>query len=328
VNTSANKLPEIKKEVFKKAREALGLSAKELSGMACLSVRQIEQIENGESSSFYGAQIKVTAAKKVAGLLKLNEADAFDFIGVAPAKKINPENISEKTKSDDTKPIKAKAPEKKIELQKPITPPEQKPASPKEKINDAAESNPKKKIIWIFGVAAVLVFSIVSLRPLFFPEAEREEVVVIQEAPASPPPEAVADAKPAIPATPESAAAPLVAAAPAVPSECPPVDSAVVNYKADAPKKAGDMVYLQSKTAQTICVLDANGKMQNKTLEPGVGASIYGKPPLKVLTSGQAQVDMYYQGVKVRLSNNTAKTIVLEQAELIQPTVSTDSQLR
>jgi hypothetical protein len=68
--------------------------------------------------------------------------------------------------------------------------------------------------------------------------------------------------------------------------------------------------------------------MQNKTLEPGVGASIYGKPPLKVLTSGQAQVDMYYQGVKVRLSNNAAKTIVLEQAEVIQPTVSTDSQLR
>jgi hypothetical protein len=37
---------------------------------------------------------------------------------------------------------------------------------------------------------------------------------------------------------------------------------------------------------------------------------------------------MYYQGVKVRLSNNAAKTIVLEQAEVIQPTVSTDSQLR
>ena len=72
MNTT-NKLPEIKKEAFTKARESLGLSTKELSGMACLSVRQIEQIENGESSSFYGAQVKVTAAKKVAGLLKLKE---------------------------------------------------------------------------------------------------------------------------------------------------------------------------------------------------------------------------------------------------------------
>ena len=81
------KLPEIRGEVFTKARENLGLSTKDLSGMACLSVRQIEQIENGESSSFYGPQIKVTAAKKVAALLKLKEEDSFDFGAAPPAKK-------------------------------------------------------------------------------------------------------------------------------------------------------------------------------------------------------------------------------------------------
>jgi hypothetical protein len=88
------------------------------------------------------------------------------------------------------------------------------------------------------------------------------------------------------------------------------------------------MVYLQSKTAQTVCVLDASGKTQNKTLEPGVGASIYGKPPFKVLTSGLSQVDIYYQGAKVRLSNTAAKTINLESAEIVQPLAPTDSQLR
>ena len=75
-------------------------------------------------------------------------------------------------------------------------------------------------------------------------------------------------------------------------------------------------------------VVDASGKTQNKTLEPGVGTSIYGKPPLKVLTSGAAQVDIYYQGVKVRLSNITAKNILLEPAEIIQPLAPTDSQFR
>ena len=88
--TSA-KLPEIRKEAFTKARENLGLNTKELAGMACLSVRQIEQIENGESSSFYGAQVKVTAAKKVAGLLKLKEEEAFDFGGLFP----NPKTAAE-----------------------------------------------------------------------------------------------------------------------------------------------------------------------------------------------------------------------------------------
>jgi len=95
------KLPEIRKEAFTKARESLGLSTKDLSGMACLSVRQIEQIENGESSSFYGDQVKFTAAKKVAGLLKLTPEDAFDFAGVMQAAKAVEveEKLQEETKT-------------------------------------------------------------------------------------------------------------------------------------------------------------------------------------------------------------------------------------
>ena len=79
---------EIRKEAFTKARESLGLSTKDLSGMACLSVRQIEQIENGGMTSFYGPHIKFVAAKKVAALLKLKEEDAFDFGMNAPPEKI------------------------------------------------------------------------------------------------------------------------------------------------------------------------------------------------------------------------------------------------
>ena len=109
------------------------------------------------------------------------------------------------------------------------------------------------------------------------------------------------------------------------------MDGAVLNYKPDAPIKAGDMVYLQSKTVQMVCVVDATGKTQNKILEPGVGISVYGKPPLKVLTSGLNQVDLYYQGAKVRIGNTSNKTINLEPAEIMQPIApsnSTDSQLR
>jgi hypothetical protein len=93
-------------------------------------------------------------------------------------------------------------------------------------------------------------------------------------------------------------------------------------------------------------VIDALGKLQNKQLEPGVGVSVYGKSPLKVLTADLNQVDMYFQGAKVRLVNQNGKTIVLEAAELAQPQaqpqlqpqpqpqsqsqplISTDSQLR
>ena len=350
MNKSA-KIPEIRKEAFTKARESLGLSTKDLSGMACLSVRQIEQIENGQTSSFYGSQIKFTAAKKVASLLKLAPEDAFDFGDVAQPIKpvVVEEKFQEETKSSVAE--KKAEPEKETkqaeeEKSAPVAVAEAVPESGSEKVGataisqgaidysvkSKASASPKKKIILLLAIAAAVIFSVVNLRPLFFPEPVKEEVVIIQEAvPETPPASAPAESAPAAQppaAVPAPATQPVAAA---VSAECPPADASALNYKPDAPKKAGDMVYLQSKTAQTVCVVDATGKTQNKMLEPGVGASVYGKPPFKVLTSGLNQVDLYYQGAKVRTGNTSSKTIILEPAEIVQsvaPATSTDSQLR
>ena len=325
------KLPEIRKEAFTKAREALGLSIKDVSGMSCFSVRQIEQIENGELGSFYGDQNKVTAAKKVASLLKLKEEDAFDFGGVVLASKNAPEKENEaqgqaekidsspekntkKSQVGETKKVDSKsaqvAPSKSYEPLGTIG------AS---KVNK--QKDPKKRLFILLGIAAALIFSVVNLRPLFFPEPPKEEVVIVEQVIQAPEPEAPT-AAPAVVA--DTSVTPVA-------SECPAADSSAINYKSDAPKKPGDMVYAQSKTAQTICVVDAAGKTQLKMLEPGVGVSIYGKPPLRVLTGGLSQVDLYYQGSKVRLGNTSGKTIVLEPVELTQPitpAAPSDSQLR
>ena len=349
----SDKLPEIRKEAFTKARESLGLSVKDLSGMSCFSVRQIEQIESGESSSFYGAQVKFTAAKRVADLLKLTPEEAFDFSGVAqPIEPVEVEDkLLEETKASalekEAKPGKAKdlkeAPEEKIEEKD--TTSEVKVAESKSNLRSAkklsesvldysvrskAPLSPKKKIILLLAIAVAVIFSVVNLRPLFFPEPVKEEVVIIQEvAPETPPASAPAEPTNTPPAVaPAPATQPVVAT---VSAECPPADGSVLNYKPDAPKKAGDNVYLQSKTAQTVCVVDATGKTQNKMLEPGVGVSVYGKPPFKVLTGGLNQVDLFFQGAKVRTGNTTSKTIVLEPAEIVQPAAPlspTDSQLR
>ena len=317
------KLPEIRKEAFTKARESLGLSIKELSAKSCFSVHQIEQLENGESSSFYGPQVKVTAAKKVASLLNLSEEEAFDFSGVQPPAKSAPEPIQPQAVSI-SKPAPSYTPE--VIQEKPIA--KKAVAAPKLRSNDS-DNKPKRKLFLILAVIAVLVFSVINLRPLFFPEPPKEEVVIVEEvvqepAPANPP---IEEAKTT--ATQASAPAEAVAPAAVISAECPAADTAIT-YKPDAPKKAGDVVYLQSKTAQTVCVIDASGKTQNKTLEPGVGVSVYGKPPFKVLTGGLNQVDLYFQGAKVRTSGagSTGKTIILEAADIPQPATSTDSQMR
>ncbi|QWD87487.1 helix-turn-helix transcriptional regulator [Polynucleobacter paludilacus] len=93
---------ELDQAAFIKAREALGLSIQELAAKACLSVRQVEQIENGGQSSFYSLKIKNTAAKKIANLLKLNEALIFKSADIAGVQDSQMEQSAVKPAPQDT----------------------------------------------------------------------------------------------------------------------------------------------------------------------------------------------------------------------------------
>jgi transcriptional regulator with XRE-family HTH domain len=335
--TQANKLPEIRKEAFKKARESAGLSTQELAVKACLSNRQIEHLENGETASFYGAQVKYTAAKKVAALLKLAEQDAFDFGNQPPVIEVAVP-VGETPLVDNIKTEANKPEQIKVDKAQALSPPAQsKPDAvlelqevvfEKGVAKQSASSSSQKKWFLILSLIAALIFSVINLRPIFFPEAPKE---VLAEAPGMPVEAAPANSEPAPEekaSAPAAVSTPVVSAAVTPSTDCPPMDSSPATYRADAPKKAADMVYMQSKSAQMVCVIDALGKVQNKQLEPGVGVSVYGKAPLKVLTSGLDQVDLYFQGAKVRPASLSGKTIILEAAELTQPLAPTDSQLR
>ena len=325
------KIPEIRKEAFTKARETLGLSTQELAAKACLSNRQIEQIENGEMGSFYGVQIKYTAAKKVAEILQLSEEQAFDHASPAPLAKAAT-SVEETPRVVVTQKVKEEAPKvvKPIEQPKPIT--QNKLALDLQDViverggNQNSKSNfSQKKLMLLVSLGAAVVFSVINLRPLFFHDQVKEEVVVIQEPPAAAEP---VSAPPTVDEKASSSAPAVVVASSTVSTDCPAADSSPAIYKPEAPKKSGDMVFIQAKSAQIVCVIDALGKVQNKQLEPGVGVSVYGKSPLKVLTTGLDQLELYFQGAKVRPANPNLKTIVLESAEINQPSIPSDSQLR
>jgi hypothetical protein len=64
-----------------------------------------------------------------------------------------------------------------------------------------------------------------------------------------------------------------------------------------------------------VCVIDAGGVVQSKTLEPGLGHSFYGKPPFKLLTSGLSSAEVFFQGFRVRPSNADSKSMLLVQAD-------------
>jgi transcriptional regulator with XRE-family HTH domain len=52
-------------ELLRLRREARGWLLNDLATRACMSVKQIRQLEEGGMSSFYSAAVKVTSAKKL-----------------------------------------------------------------------------------------------------------------------------------------------------------------------------------------------------------------------------------------------------------------------
>ena len=64
-------------ELLRLRREAGGWVIPDLATRACLSVKQIRQLEDGGMSSFYSQAVKATAAKKLGALLGLSPEEVF-----------------------------------------------------------------------------------------------------------------------------------------------------------------------------------------------------------------------------------------------------------
>lgn len=106
-------------ELLRLRREARGWVLNDMATRACMSVKQIRQIEEGGMSSFYSSAVKVTAAKKVGALLGLSVEEVFaqtvepvvtsedNAMDVLLAESLDaPESLVERT---DAKPVAAES---------------------------------------------------------------------------------------------------------------------------------------------------------------------------------------------------------------------------
>jgi transcriptional regulator with XRE-family HTH domain len=64
-------------DLLRLRREARGWVLNDMATRACMSVKQIRQLEEGGTSAFYSAAVKFTAAKKVGALLGLSADEVF-----------------------------------------------------------------------------------------------------------------------------------------------------------------------------------------------------------------------------------------------------------
>lgn len=315
------RIPDVRGEVLKKAREAKGLTVAELATKVCFSVKQIEQLENGEKSHFYSLAIKANAAKRVADELGVSYEDVFDFgSDLIEAAKVNQESPKEVVISPS--PVEAQAnssePLEKKESQKKGSQPKRaaskKTADQKieqlERFDEAAPKPiiKKNRTLYYFGTAAmvagigIVTLNMNQLQPVksaeisklpsetISAESKKEEVV-------SPAP---------------TANIPALAASEGT-NACPAEDASPKSYRMASASKPGNMVYVQSRSTQIICVKDASGKLEKKSLEAGGSHTFYGKAPFVVLTSGLGQTDLFFQGNKVKIDNPNAKSITLEE---------------
>ena len=369
--------PEIRGAAFSAAREKRAMSVEQLALLACLSKKQIQQIENGQSNSFYSPAIKLVAAKKVAKLIQLDEKDAFDFgpqaeLPLTQADELTPgessvaesrpliDEVKAAEQSDASKPAspdsaievvrlkedepneakKAAGRKRKSDLASPaISEPNAKPVlvepepEPNKRVLFAAreQKQASKKWVWLLPVG-VLVLALVQFQPLledqldaWMGKPKQAEVTAliaapVDTAPASPPAEPVSTTPAVTPQAspvviPNPAANPSPAIVVVANPACPLPDASIENYKSPAASKPGNMVYVKMPTAQVICVVDGDGKVQSKAMEPGLGHSFYGKAPFKLMTSGLSSAEVFFQGFRVRPSNADSKSIVLVQAD-------------
>ena len=80
-----NHTPQINGALLRKRREELGWTQADLATRACLSNKQVKQIEEGGTSSFYSDTVKLTAAKKISGILGIPAQSLFVVEEPAPS---------------------------------------------------------------------------------------------------------------------------------------------------------------------------------------------------------------------------------------------------
>jgi transcriptional regulator with XRE-family HTH domain len=70
-------------ELLRLRRETRGWALSDLATRACMSVKQIRQLEEGGLNSFYSQAVKLTAAKKVGALLGVSAEEVFAEVSEA-----------------------------------------------------------------------------------------------------------------------------------------------------------------------------------------------------------------------------------------------------
>jgi len=82
------------------------------------------------------------------------------------------------------------------------------------------------------------------------------------------------------------------------------------------PIKAGNKVYFSSASPQTVCISDANNRLQRFRLNDSKGYVFRGSPPFIVTAEDYSRLALFFQGKKVPLSDTASRAVKLSASPL------------
>ena len=328
-------MTEIIGSVLLEARQAKGLERAELASICCLSTKMILELEDGGITSFYSHSLKLRTAQKVGAYLGLNDSDFLLVPLPLDLEKVDAadEEINEDDQISGQSPLESeKAPHsqqldpikgviqdnnlhssaslEKVKWQEILV----------EKVggvmHEGSHSNSSSSSRgWIFVLIGVLVVAgayglnakvdaIGRLANLVEKPANKVEVSL--ETPAVPKEPEGSSAKDL------NAAAPLTAVLPAPSTNCPyKPEAQFQSYQSVNPSKSGDVLNIKALVKQVICVTDGSGKQTVANIEANSAQSFKGASPFTVMAQDLDNVEMFYQGWRVRPAVPGSKQIKL-----------------
>lgn len=84
------------------------------------------------------------------------------------------------------------------------------------------------------------------------------------------------------------------------------------------PSKPGDMVYIVAHKMGSVCVVDGAGVSTLLSLKVKEARSVYGTAPWRVNFEQPEQAQLYFQGERLRLPDNQATTVALQESPRAQ----------
>lgn len=304
-------LPEVQGDILKKAREARHMDISGLASLACVGKKHIQQLENGDDSIFFSPDHKIQVAKKVAHILGLDPVDVLVYQEPQAVESVNQHQTM--LPLDDA-PREAPVPFDPVVEKEPVS---------QTKVNlenlraMAHAQDASSPFFERYGKAMISVALVAGvLGGLYLTKDEITQLVKggpkveVQDSAANTATNENTEGG-------QAKEVPASTVIPPLPSEagCPSADAMIADYTTVDPTKPGNFVYVQAKTKQIICVVDASGKSSMQNLEAGATHTFSGKAPFVVTTSSLDQVNTYFQGKLIKPASPSARSIRLIEAK-------------